>query len=207
MPQILICLVIGYLFGSILTASIIMRFLVKKDIRKIGSGNPGMANIMSNIGKKEGFMVLAGDILKVIIACLLSWLITWDMDLNTVILWTGFAAITGHDFPFWRKFQGGKGVAVTCAWLVFFMPLWGSVSCIIGGIITLVTGYLPIGGILIPVIAIPFAFITCGPVPGILVTVSAVLMIQRHWTGLKGIRNGTEKRRFSHKTAPDDLSR
>ena len=187
MLQIIICLVIGYLFGSILTASIIMKYIVKKDIREIGSGNPGMANVMANIGKKEGILVLLGDILKVVIACLLSWFITWDMDLQAVILWTGFSAILGHDYPFWRKFQGGKGVAVTCAWLVFCMPLWGSAACIIGGIVTLVTGYLPIGGVLIPLIAIPFAFITRGLIPGILVTISAIIMFQRHWKGLKDI--------------------
>ena len=196
--QIIICVLIGYLLGSILPAVIISWHSTGRDISQIGSGNPGMANVMANIGKIEGVLTLVGDIMKVLIAFFFSWILTGTGDLHTVVLWTGFGCIIGHDFPIWRRFQGGKGVTVTCVWLVFLMPLWGSVSCAAGGIVTLVTGYLPVGGVLIPVIAIPFAFLFSGLWSGILVTLSAVLMIQRHWKGLKRIRNGMERRRFRH---------
>ena len=197
--QIIICFIIGYIFGSFLPTVIIAKIRTGRDISSIGSGNPGMANVMSNIGKVEGVLVLVGDVLKVVAAILLSWWITWDLTLQTIIEWTGFATILGHDLPVWRRFRGGKGVAVTCAWLVFSMPLWGSISCIVGGIITLVSGYLPIGAVVIPVLAIAPAFITGGPVLGILVILSVLLMIQRHWTGIKRCLSGTERKRFRKK--------
>lgn len=196
--KIFICLIIGYLLGSILPAVIISWIKTGRDISQIGSGNPGMANVMSGIGKLEGILTLAGDILKVLLAFFFAWVITGGRDLQTVILWTGFGSILGHDFPAWRRFRGGKGVTVTCVWLVFLMPLWGSVSCAAGGAVTLLTGYLPVGGILIPVLAIPFAFLFCDIWAGVLVTVSAAIMVQRHWQGIMRIRDGLEKRRFRH---------
>lgn len=194
--QIITSLIVGYLLGSILPAAIIARIKTGRDISQIGSGNPGMANVMSGIGKKEGILTLCGDILKVFLAFFAAWILTGTGDLRPVILWTGFGSVLGHDFPVWRKFHGGKGVTVTCVWLVFLMPIWGSVSCAAGGIVTLLTGYLSLGGVLIPLIAIPFAFIFEGAVPGILVTISAGVMIQRHWDGLQRIRYGEERRRF-----------
>ena len=194
--QVIICLLIGYLCGSFLTAVIITRIRTGKSISSIGSGNPGMANVMANIGKFECILVLIGDVLKVALACFLAWLLTWEVEPWQVILWTGFATIPGHNYPFWRRFRGGKGVAVTCAWLVFSMPLWGSAACIIGGLVTLLSGYLPIGAVLIPVLAVAPAFACYGVVPGILVCLSAFMMFHRHWDGIKRCFTGAEKKRF-----------
>ena len=55
-------LAVGYLLGGILTAEIAAKVFAKKPIGKIGTGNPGMANVMANVGKKAGFFVLAVDI-------------------------------------------------------------------------------------------------------------------------------------------------
>ena len=151
---------------------------------------------MANIGKREGALVLAGDVLKVAAACLIAWLLTWDMQLKEVVRWTGFSAILGHDFPVWRHFRGGKGVAVTCTWLVFSMPIWGSISCAVGGIVTLATGYLPLGSVLIPLLAIIPSFVFCGTAFGILVCLSFAVMVMRNRTGLINIFKGSEKKRF-----------
>lgn len=56
----LISLLIGYAFGNILTAEIIARKYVHKSAFEIGSGNPGMANIMAQCGFKPGIFVLCG---------------------------------------------------------------------------------------------------------------------------------------------------
>ena len=65
----LVCMAMGYLAGSFLTAVFVARTFTEKEISQIGTGNPGMANVMANIGKKEGVLVLAGDLVKVVIAC------------------------------------------------------------------------------------------------------------------------------------------
>lgn len=67
-----ILLILGYLYGTMLTATFVVKHSTGNDVSKIGSGNPGMANVMEHIGKKEGVLVLAGDILKVIVAGILG---------------------------------------------------------------------------------------------------------------------------------------
>ena len=65
----ILCLLVGYLLGSFLTAECIARRLTGRSARDLGSGNPGMANIMATLGKGPGFAVLAGDVAKTVLAC------------------------------------------------------------------------------------------------------------------------------------------
>ena len=66
--EIALTCLIGYLCGCFLTAVIVSKKFTGKDVSQIAEGNPGMANVMINIGKKPGFIVLFGDILKVAVA-------------------------------------------------------------------------------------------------------------------------------------------
>ncbi len=201
-PSIL-SLFIGYLLGMILTAEPVAYFFTGKHVSEIGTGNPGMANVMARIGKKAGFLVLAGDILKTLIAMGISWLlfqesIGWDS-----VLYSGMGAILGHNFPIWRKFKGGKGVTVTVTWLVIALPIWGAVVSIIGGLITVWTGYLPLGAILIPLFALVPAFVVFGTKTGIFVLIALLLMISRHYRGMIRIFKKEEKREF-HKEETEE---
>ena len=191
-----ICTVIGYLCGCFLTAELAARLAEGKSASEIGSGNPGMANIMANLGKKAGFFVLAGDVGKTLIAFGVSWLLAGGLLGRETFLWAGFGVVLGHNFPFWKKFRGGKGVAVTCTWLIFFMPVWGTVSCIAGGAVVLATGYLPLGAVLIPLLGTCFAFFSQGIMAGIFFLLSFLLMLSRHYRGLLRIVRGTEERKF-----------
>ena len=191
-----ICTVIGYLCGCFLTAELAARLAEGKSASEIGSGNPGMANIMANLGKKAGFFVLAGDVGKTLIAFGVSWLLAGGLLGRETFLWAGLGVVLGHNFPFWKKFRGGKGVAVTCTWLIFFMPVWGTVSCIAGGAVVLATGYLPLGAVLIPLLGTCFAFFSQGIMAAIFFLLSFLLMLSRHYRGLLRIVRGTEERKF-----------
>lgn len=191
-----ICTVIGYLCGCFLTAELAARLAEGKSASEIGSGNPGMANIMANLGKKAGFFVLAGDVGKTLIAFGVSWLLAGGLLGRETFLWAGLGVVLGHNFPFWKKFRGGKGVAVTCTWLIFFMPVWGTVSCLAGGAVVLTTGYLPLGAVLIPLLGTCFAFFSQGIMAGIFFLLSFLLMLSRHYRGLLRIVRGTEERKF-----------
>ena len=191
-----ICTVIGYLCGCFLTAELAARLAEGKSASEIGSGNPGMANIMANLGKKAGFFVLAGDVGKTLIAFGVSWLLAGGLLGRETFLWAGLGVVLGHNFPFWKKFRGGKGVAVTCTWLIFFMPVWGTVSCLAGGAVVLATGYLPLGAVLIPLLGTCFAFFLQGIMAGIFFLLSFLLMLSRHYRGLLRIVRGTEERKF-----------
>lgn len=196
----LICLLIGYCFGNFLTAEIVAKKYMGKSAAEIGSGNPGMANIMGNVGKKEGFLVLAGDIGKTLLAFVVTWLIAGDALGKSVILRAGMGVLLGHNFPVWKKFKGGKGVTVTCTWLIILMPVWGTLSCVIGGIVTLISGYLPLGAVVISLLAVLGAYFSgeSGECV-ILLLVSLGIMAWKHRKGLWAIIKGEEKRRFRKK--------
>ncbi len=106
---------IGYLFGCFQSAFIFTKLFHKTDIRKLGSCNPGTMNTYLSFGKNLGLLVLFCDLMKTVIASLLCVLISSKTDALVVISLTCLGVSLGHNFPFWLKFKGGKGIAVAIA--------------------------------------------------------------------------------------------
>lgn len=191
-----LCLLAGYLFGSFLTAEVAARCIAGKSAFALGTGNPGMANIMAQLGKPAGFAVLAGDAAKTVLACLLCVRLAAPELGRAAVLYAGLGAVLGHNWPLWHKFRGGKGVAVTCTWLILYLPVTGALCCLAGGIVVLLTGYLPLGAVVIPLLAVPLAWVQFGTEAGVAVALAAGIMFTRHWRGLQRIRQGTEPKFF-----------
>ena len=196
MTSQLLSILIGYVCGSFLTAYFVAKKWTGKDISEIGTGNPGMANVMARIGKVPGFIVLFGDILKTAVAMgLCTYLFSKNIG-DQAGLFAGLGALLGHNFPAWRRFKGGKGVAVSCAWIILYMPFGGIASAVAGGIITVLTGLLPLGAVLITLFEVPFAFIEKGWVAGIVMIFSLLIMLYRNFPGfIRGFKN-QENREF-----------
>lgn len=119
----LICLMIGYILGMFQTAYIYGR-MHGIDIREHGSGNAGTTNTLRVLGKKAGIIVLLGDILKCFLAVQIAKLLfakSCQEMMPLLELYAGAGAVLGHNFPFYLKFRGGKGIAAT-AGLVFALP-------------------------------------------------------------------------------------
>ncbi len=119
-----ICLVIGYVFGLFQTAY----FYGKAhgiDIREHGSGNAGTTNTLRVLGTKAGLIVFAGDCLKCMAAVWLVRLLfggSYHNIIYLLCLYTGAGAILGHNYPFYLKFKGGKGIAATAGMVLSFHP-------------------------------------------------------------------------------------
>ncbi len=192
-----LCLAAGYLFGCFLTAEVVARCTAGVSAKDIGTGNPGMANILTHLGKKAGLLVLAGDVLKTAAACWFCRQIAPELGL-TSLLYGGFGAVLGHNWPFWNRRHGGKGVAVTCAWLMLYLPISGVLCCLAGGIAVLLTGYLPLGAVLIAALAVPIGWLQYGAECGAVLAVNACIMLARHWPGLQRMRRGEEPQFFQH---------
>ena len=96
----------SYLSGSIPFGLILTKIFFKKDIRTIGSGNIGATNVLRTGNKYLASFTLILDILKGYIPVAIT--ITYFP--NHIQL-SCLAAFLGHLFPFWLKFNGGKGVA------------------------------------------------------------------------------------------------
>ena len=136
--------IISYLMGSIPFGFILTKIFLKKDIRKIGSGNIGATNALRTGNKTLGYSTLVLDILKAIIPVIYVKIFYQDF-----LYMASLCAFIGHVFPIWLKFKGGKGVATylgilfainfyfgivfIASWLVtFFISKFSSLSSLVG---------------------------------------------------------------------------
>lgn len=147
----IICLLIGYALGLFQTAYIYGK-LHGIDIRNYGSGNAGTTNTLRVLGTKAGLIVLAGDILKCIFAVVLTGFFFGESHPDIIYLLKLYAAagaILGHNFPFYLKFKGGKGIAATAGLILSFHPYFIPVGVILffGAFCT--THYVSLGSLLV----------------------------------------------------------
>ena len=126
---VLICIA-AYLVGSINFATLIAR-LNSKDIRKLGSGNPGTMNVLRTIGRKWGILVFILDSAKGVAFALIGRYLINGADNYPMAILLGACVILGHVFPIFDKFRGGKGVATTIGVFVTISPIVGSITLVI----------------------------------------------------------------------------
>ncbi|MBR1901297.1 MAG: glycerol-3-phosphate acyltransferase [Lachnospiraceae bacterium] len=197
-----LCLLIGYLFGCILTAELIVKHKTGKSVSEFGTGNPGMANVMRIFGFRTGAAVLAGDLAKTVAAVLICCVLFGRSSIlpsgkplgQYAVLWAGLGAALGHNWPVWRRMRGGKGVAVTCMTIFLFSPLWGLISDAAGMLVVFRTGYLPLGAVVITTLFTVFAGIFYGAEAAIPAFALALIMLSRHYPGLIRSFKGTEEK-------------
>jgi glycerol-3-phosphate acyltransferase PlsY len=102
----ILCLVLGYLLGSIPFGILLTRLSGAGDLRAIGSGNIGATNVLRTGRKGLAALTLLLDMLKGTAAVLLADAIWPGMgELGAI------GAVVGHSWPVWLRFRGGKGVA------------------------------------------------------------------------------------------------
>ena len=130
---------IGYFIGSINWALIISRSK-NKDIRKMGSGNPGTLNMSRNFGLGLGLLTFFLDILKGAVPVLVSFFVFRGDTFpgsefyvsDFAIYLCGLCSVLGHIYPVWLKFKGGKGIATTIGVLLVCESvhgvLWASIT-------------------------------------------------------------------------------
>ena len=151
MITIIICVIIGYFFGCITTGYLVGK-IKHKNIQQEGSGNIGTTNALRTMGVSAALITFLGDICKAIVPSVVVRLIfREDYDLAYLFgICLGFGVVLGHNFPFWLKFKGGKGIAVTSA-VVLALADWRVI--VIGlllfiGIVA-VTRYVSLGSLVV----------------------------------------------------------
>lgn len=145
------CLLIGYVFGLFQTAYLYGR-LHGIDIRNYGSGNAGTTNTLRVFGTKAGLLVLFGDIMKCILAVVITAVIFDKSHPDMVYLlkmYTAMGAIIGHNFPFYLNFKGGKGIAATAGLILSFHPYLIPMGIILFFGAFFITHYVSLGSLLV----------------------------------------------------------
>ena len=147
----IVCILIGYVFGLFQT-SFFYGKMKGIDIREHGSGNAGTTNTIRVLGTKAGLLVLAGDILKCILAILLCGALfdaSHPQEAYLLKLYAAAGAILGHNFPFYLHFKGGKGIAATAGLILAFHPYFIPVGVILFFGAFLTTHYVSLGSLLV----------------------------------------------------------
>ncbi|MBR1816838.1 MAG: glycerol-3-phosphate 1-O-acyltransferase PlsY [Lachnospiraceae bacterium] len=158
----IISVVIGYIFGMIQTSYILGK-IKGIDIREHGSGNAGTTNAMRILGKKAGVITFFVDLGKGAAATLLVRAIMMNFYPDAVNLYVAYAmlgAALGHNFPFYLKFKGGKGIAVTGGCVIGFLnPLFFGIGLLVFFGLVFLTKYVSLSSICLMLYVIAYYII------------------------------------------------
>ena len=122
MLKVLALLAFGYLLGSVPSGWLVMKVYRNQDLRKLGSGNIGAANVFRAGGPGAFALTLIADGLKGFIPVMVS--IALGLGDNEIALAAiGLAAVIGHTWPLYLGFKGGKGVATSGGVLLALAPV------------------------------------------------------------------------------------
>lgn len=189
---------IGYFLGCINGAVIISKHMMKDDVRTHGSGNAGLTNFFRIYGGVQTLLVLAIDVLKTVLACLIGW---WLLGTPEAKMLSGVAVMVGHCLPVTAHFKGGKGIL--CGLSVAIMMDWRVAAVILAIFLTLValTRFVSLGSVVASVaFAVSFWVFFPDSLPiRIAALVGAALAIRLHWPNIKRLAAGTESKLTFHK--------
>lgn len=187
--SLLMVICLAYGLGSIPFGLIITKLAGEGDIRQVGSGNIGATNVLRTGNKKLALATLFFDAGKGAIAVLLSIQLT-DSALTAL---AAVLVVTGHCFPIWLKFQGGKGVATSLAAIATLDIRIGLVFVFVWLITALVSRYSSLSALL--------AMFACGlgsffllddGMAQIAISLMGLLVWSRHQANIGRLLNGTE---------------
>ncbi len=192
----LIAIIVSYLIGSISVGYVIAKVSKGIDIREYGSGNIGTTNILRTLGLAPALLVLFLDMFKGFLAVLLA---NWLVGTTGIAMFSGIAAVLGHNFPIFFSFKGGKGIATSLGVFLGLNPLVFGIITVLGILIILVTRYVSlasiIGAILFPFLLWYFKGDTLLGVREIgLSIVLSVMALVSHRGNIQRLLNGTESK-------------
>ena len=189
--KIILCLIFGYLFGS-LNFAIIYSKLKGDDIRNHGSGNAGATNVLRTYGKGPAAIVFLLDILKGVIAVIIAKLLLDDAIYDCAV---ALGAVLGHNFPVYYNFKGGKGVATSFAVLIALHLPTALIALGVFVVVVAISKYISLSSISASVGAIASSYIFFKiDAFSIFCTVIGLLCIYRHKSNIARLIAGNENK-------------
>ena len=191
--QVLLVVAVAYLIGSIPFSFLVARAFGVRDVRRVGSGNVGATNVLRSAGKAAGALALVLDVGKGAAASVLAERLAPGDTLVPAA--AAVAAVAGHMFPVWLRFQGGKGVATGLGAFAPIAPVAALGATIAFAVVALATRFVSLGSVCGAIGLAGLALGLRGPDPVAFAAVlSAALVVFRHRSNLRRILGGTERR-------------
>ena len=184
----LVAIIFSYLLGSIPFGLILTKLFLKKDIRKIGSGNIGATNVLRSGNKLIGYLTLFFDILKAVIP-----VVYIKLNYPDLIYISSLSVFLGHVFPIWLKFKGGKGVATYVGILFSINLILGFIFCISWLLVFLLSKYSSLSSLAASLSVPLFLFFTNGE-QIIFFIILFVLIFYTHRENIKRLKNKEESK-------------
>jgi acyl phosphate:glycerol-3-phosphate acyltransferase len=124
----LILLIIGsYLLGSVPSAYLVAKWRRGVDIRRVGSGNVGVSNVLASGSRWTSIIVFMFDFLKGAFPVYLARIIGLPVYQQVLV---GLVAICGHNWTVFLRFSGGRGV-LTALGVIFALTPWLAITLLI----------------------------------------------------------------------------
>lgn len=187
----LIFIPLAYLIGSMNSAVIIAK-IRNRDIKKIGSGNPGTMNMLRSVGKFWGCLTFVIDFFKGVAIALIGRLY-FNSGFDTYLL--GLMVVIGHCFSVFLRFKGGKGVATALG--VFAVGNW--IAFLVAFVALLIYLYFSKIGFLGSLLVTAGLTIACGVIEGlkdyrtsIIIVVICLLIFYTHRLNIIRLIKGKE---------------
>ncbi len=191
--------IIAYFLGSLNFAVIISKLKFHEDVRKYGSGNAGMTNMLRTYGKAAAAFTLLGDAAKAAVSVMIGTLLCGEAGAYVA----GLFCVIGHSFPIYYGFKGGKGIVVTATTILCLDWLAFLVLFAIFVLLVATTKFLSLGSIigmlLYPLMLnrmYPYTHggMSEGAVPAIISILNAGLVIWLHRENIKRLWAGKENK-------------
>jgi glycerol-3-phosphate acyltransferase PlsY len=204
MFYLLIILILSYLAGSIPTAIIVSRIVMKDDIRNHGSGNAGATNVFRVMGWRPALFVVLVDVGKGTLAVLLIAKLgqgSVPLDTTLIQILAGLAAIIGHIWTVFAGFRGGKGMGTAFGVLIALAPVASLVCVGVWLILVFTFRIVSVGsmaaGIVFPTVIIVQKYVLNNSIHDALVGMAillGVLVFVTHRSNIRRLLKGEENR-------------
>lgn len=185
--ELLPAILLGYAVGSLPIGYLVTQTANGVDLRRVGSGNVGAANVYRTGGLRMGLAVMLADAAKGAGAVLMT-------GGGTAAVAAGVAAVVGHIYPVWLGFKGGKGVATASGVFGVLSPWPTLIAAAAFGITVARSRFVSLGSVVATVLLPAMAW----SMPGLQsvdigATIVAALILFRHRGNLARLWSRTER--------------
>ena len=186
--NLIIISIYSYLLGSIPFGLLLTKIFLKKDIRKIGSGNIGTTNVLRTGNKNLAIVTLVFDLLKGYVSVYVTLLYY-----ESLIFYSALICFIGHIFPIWLKFKGGKGVATYLGLILAFSYKFFLIFGISWLILSLLFRFASLSSILSSLIIFLYAFFVDNDY-SLILFIFFIFIIFTHKENIVRLKNSNENK-------------